>query len=140
MGASSSLAQVEVVGTSAFQYYLDNASASASDCHGSDGAYGESGVRIAPFTGVVTLTQQLYIAPPLAQAAGATYQAYAANPLQRAGTSQLTCFFADLQPDAGHTNPALCDDDVDIADVQRVAGCGTRHPARRLPGDAGRGS
>ena len=127
-GSLIQLGQVQVAGTSAFQYYLDNASATASDCHGSDGAFGESGVRVAPFTGVVTLTQQLYIAPPLNQAAGTTYQAYAANPLQTAGTTQLTCFFADLQPDAGHTNPALCDDDVDIADVQRVAGCWNQTP------------
>ena len=127
-GSLIQLGQVQVAGTSAFQYYLDNASATASDCHGSDGAFGESGVRVAPFTGVVTLTQQLYIAPPLNQAAGATYQAYAANPLQTAGTTQLTCFFADLQPDAGHPNPALCEDDVDIADVQRVAGCWNQAP------------
>ena len=70
----------------------------------------------------------MVVAQPLSQAAGATYLAYAANPLQTAGTPQLTCFFADLQPDASHTNPALCDDDVDIADVQRIAGCWNQAP------------
>jgi hypothetical protein len=127
-GSLIQLNQVQSSGTSAFQYYLDNASAAAADCHGTDGAYGESGVRIAPFGGVVTVTQQVYIAPPLSQAAGAAYQAYAANPLQTANTSQLTCFFADLQPDASHADPALCDDDVDSADVQRVAGCWNQSP------------
>ncbi len=76
----------------------------------------------------MTVTQQMVVAQPLSQAAGATYLAYAANPLQTAGSSQFTCFFADLQPDAGHTNPALCDDDVDIADVQRIAGCWNQAP------------
>ncbi len=128
LGSIVLLNSVQTVGTSAFTYYLDNARATAADCHGTDGAYGESGVRIAPFSGVVTVTQQLYFAPPLSQAAGTTYQAYSANPLQTAGVSQLTCFFADLQPDAGHTNPALCDNDVDIADVQRVAGCWNQAP------------
>ncbi len=79
-------------------------------------------------SGVVTVTQQLYFAAPLNQAAGATYQAYAANPLQTTDVPQITCFFADLQPNADHTNPALCDDDVDIADVQRVAGCWNQAP------------
>jgi hypothetical protein len=127
-GTLIQLGQVQVAGTSAFQYYLDHASATAADCHGSDGAYGENGARVAPFSGVVTVTQQLFIAPPLTQAAGATYQAYAANPLQTAGTSQITCYFADLQPDATHATPTLCDDDVDIADVQRVAGCWNQTP------------
>lgn len=127
-GTLVQLGQVQVAGTSAFQYYLDNASASATDCHGDDGAYGENGARVAPFSGMITVTQQLYIAPPLGQAAGATYQSYAANPLQTAGTTQLTCFFADLQPYATHTNPALCDDDVDIADVVRVASCWNQTP------------
>lgn len=127
-GSLIQLNQVQASGTSPFQYYLDNASATAADCHGTDGAYGESGVRIAPFSGIVTVTQQMVVAQPLSQAAGATYQAYAANPLQTTGSSQLTCFFADLQPDASHTNPALCDDDVDIADVQRIAGCWNQAP------------
>lgn len=127
-GSMIQLNQVQTSGTSAFQYYLDNSGATAADCHGTDGAYGESGVRVAPFSGVVTVTQQLFIAPPLNGAAGATYQAYMANPLQAVGTPQITCYFADLQPDAGHTNPALCDDDVDIADVQRVAGCWNQAP------------
>jgi hypothetical protein len=127
-GSLIQLNQVQASGTAAFQYYLDNANATAADCHGTDGAYGESGVRIAPFSGVVTVTQHLFIAPALDQAAGTTYQAYAANPLQTANTSQLTCFFADLQPDAGHADPALCDDDVDIADVQRLAGCWNQTP------------
>lgn len=33
------------------------------------------------------------------------------------------CHFADVQPNSNHANPASCDGDVDIADVQRVAGC-----------------
>jgi hypothetical protein len=33
------------------------------------------------------------------------------------------CYFADVHPNADHSNPALCDGDVDVADVQRVAGC-----------------
>lgn len=128
LGSIVQLNSVQTTDANAFTYYLDNSSATAADCHGTDGAFGESGVRIAPFSGMVTVTQQLYFAPPLSQAAGATYQAYAANPLQTAGSSQLTCFFADLQPDAGHTNPALCDDDVDVTDVQRVAGCWNQPP------------
>lgn len=32
-------------------------------------------------------------------------------------------YFADVEPDADHNNPALCDGDVDIADAQRIAGC-----------------
>lgn len=128
LGSIVQLNSVQTTGTSAFTYYLDNTSATAADCHGTDGAYGESGVRIAPFSGVVTVTQQLYFAAPLNQAAGATYQAYAANPLQTTDVPQITCFFADLQPNADHTNPALCDDDVDIADVQRVAGCWNQAP------------
>jgi hypothetical protein len=128
LGSIVQLNTVQTSGTSAFTYYLDNTNATAADCHGTDGAYGESGVRIAPFSGVVTVTQQMYFAAPLSQAAGATYQAYAANPLQTTNTSQLTCFFADLQPDADHTNPALCDNDVDVVDVQRVAGCWNQAP------------
>ncbi len=122
-GSVVQLNSVQTTGTSAFTYYLDNASASAADCHGTDGAYGESGVRVAPFAGQVTIRQQLYFAEPLSQAAGALYQSYAANPLQAAAASQLTCFFADLHPNAANSDPALCDDDVDLADVQRVAGC-----------------
>jgi hypothetical protein len=33
------------------------------------------------------------------------------------------CYFADVHPNADHINPTLCDHDVDIADVGRVAGC-----------------
>lgn len=33
------------------------------------------------------------------------------------------CHYADVQPNADHNNPAACDDDVDVADVQRIAGC-----------------
>lgn len=127
-GSVVQLNSVQTTGTSAFTYYLDNASATAADCHGADGAFGESGVRIAPFAGQVTVQQQLYFAEPLSQAAGALYQNYAANPLQAAAAGQLTCFFADLEPDALHTDPALCDDDVDVADVQRVAGCWNQPP------------
>jgi hypothetical protein len=127
-GSIVQLNSVQTTGTSAFTYYLDNASATAADCHGTDGAFGESGVRIAPFAGQVTIRQQLYFAEPLSQAAGALYQSYAANPLQVAAASQLTCFFADLEPNALHTDPALCDDDVDVADVQTVAGCWNQAP------------
>jgi hypothetical protein len=127
-GSVVQLNSVQTTGTSAFTYYLDNASASAADCHGTDGAYGESGIRVAPFAGQVTIHQQLYFAEPLSQAAGALYQSYAANPLQAGAAGQLTCFFADLHPDAGHSDPALCDDDVDVADVQRVAGCWNQPP------------
>ena len=34
-----------------------------------------------------------------------------------------SCNYADVQPNADHSNPALCDQDVDIADIQRIAGC-----------------
>lgn len=122
-GSVVQLNSVQTTGTSAFTYYLDNASASAADCHGADGAYGESGVRIAPFAGLATVRQQLYFAEPLSQVAGPLYQSYAANPLQVAAASQLTCYFADLHPDALHADPAACDDDVDVADVQVVAAC-----------------
>lgn len=127
-GSVVQLNSVQTTGTSAFTYYLDNASATAADCHGTDGAFGESGVRIAPFAGQVTIRQQLYFAQPLSQAAGALYQSYAANPLQAAAASQLTCFFADLHPHAAHTDPTQCDDDVDVADVQTVAGCWNQTP------------
>lgn len=127
-GSVVQLNSVQTTGTSAFTYYLDNASATAADCHGTDGAFGEHGVRIAPFAGQVTISQQLYFAEPLSQAAGALYQSYAANPLQAAAASQLTCFFADLHPNAANSNPAQCDDDVDVADVQRVAGCWNQTP------------
>lgn len=33
------------------------------------------------------------------------------------------CHRADVEPSASHSSPAACDGDVDIADVQRVAGC-----------------
>ncbi len=33
------------------------------------------------------------------------------------------CHLADVQPNANHANVAACDGDVDIADVQRIAGC-----------------
>jgi hypothetical protein len=33
------------------------------------------------------------------------------------------CFFADVQPNSDHANRVACDGDVDIADVQRIAGC-----------------
>jgi hypothetical protein len=127
-GSMVQLNSVQTTGTSAFTYYLDNASATAADCHGTDGAYGENGIRIAPFAGQVTIRQQLYFAEPLSQAAGALYQSYAANPLQVAAAGQLTCFFADLHPNAANSDPALCDDDVDAADVQRVAGCWNQTP------------
>jgi hypothetical protein len=127
-GSVVQLNSVQTTGTSAFTYYLDNASATAADCHGTDGAYGESGIRVAPFAGQVTIRQQLYFDQPLSQAAGALYQSYAANPLQAAAASQLTCFFADLHPNAANSNPALCDDDVDVADVQVVAGCWNQTP------------
>ncbi len=127
-GSVVQLNSVQTTGTSAFTYYLDNASATATDCHGTDGAYGESGIRIAPFAGQVTIRQQLYFAEPLSQAAGTLYQSYAANPLQTAAAGQLTCFFADLHPNAANSDPALCDDDVDVADVQQVAGCWNQTP------------
>ena len=127
-GSVVQLNSVQTTGTSAFSYYLDNANATAADCHGADGAFGESGVRIAPFAGQVTVRQQLYFAEPLSQAAGALYQSYAANPLQAAAASQLTCFFADLHPNAATNDPALCDGDVDVADVQTVAGCWNQTP------------
>ncbi len=127
-GSIVQLNSVQTTSTSAFTYYLDNASATAADCHGTDGAFGESGIRVAPFAGQVTIRQQLYFAQPLSQAAGALYQSYAANPLQAAAAGQLTCFFADLHPNAATSDPALCDDDVDAADVQRVAGCWNQTP------------
>lgn len=33
------------------------------------------------------------------------------------------CYFADVEPDAIHGNSNTCDDDVDVADVMRVARC-----------------
>lgn len=33
------------------------------------------------------------------------------------------CHLADVQPNANHSNVVACDGDVDIADVQRIAGC-----------------
>ena len=33
------------------------------------------------------------------------------------------CHVADVHPNSDHTNIAACDGDVDIADVQRIAGC-----------------
>ncbi len=122
-GSIVQLNSVQTTGTSAFTYYLDNASATAADCHGTDGAFGENGIRVAPFAGQVTIRQQLYFAQPLSQAAGVLYQSYAANPLQAVAAGQLTCFFADLHPYAAHIDPTQCDDDVDVADVQTVAGC-----------------
>lgn len=38
-------------------------------------------------------------------------------------TPWSVCYFADVQPDAVHSNPNACDGDVDVADVVRVAGC-----------------
>ena len=37
-----------------------------------------------------------------------------------------SCHYADVQPNADHTNPAFCDQDVNIADVQRISGCWNR--------------
>jgi hypothetical protein len=39
------------------------------------------------------------------------------------GTQNEGCLFADVQPNAHHSSPGLCDGDVDVADVQRVASC-----------------
>jgi hypothetical protein len=36
------------------------------------------------------------------------------------------CHFVDIQPNALHGNPNLCDGDIDIADVQRLAACWMR--------------
>ena len=33
------------------------------------------------------------------------------------------CHYADVQPNADHGNPSACDGDVDVADIQRIAGC-----------------
>ncbi|MEA3335718.1 MAG: multiheme c-type cytochrome [Chloroflexota bacterium] len=33
------------------------------------------------------------------------------------------CHFADVEPNADHSMPLACDDDVDVADIQRVAAC-----------------
>ena len=84
--------------------------------------------RVSTFSLALLTTLQLYFVQPLSQAAGALYQSYAANPLQAAAASQLTCFFTDLHPNAANSNPALCDNDVDVADVQRVAGCWNQTP------------
>ena len=42
------------------------------------------------------------------------------------GLSNPVCFFADVHPHRSHSNPALCDEDVDIADIQSIAGCWNR--------------
>lgn len=39
------------------------------------------------------------------------------------GRDNNACFLADVHPNKNHTQPSLCDDDVDIADLQTVAGC-----------------
>lgn len=125
-GSTGSIVQlnnVQATGTTVYNYYIDSASATAADCHGTDGAYGESGVRIAPFAGQVTLDQRYYFTAVQTQGNGALYQSYAANPLQLTPANQMTCYFADVQPDATHTNPALCDDDVDLLDILTVAAC-----------------
>jgi hypothetical protein len=36
---------------------------------------------------------------------------------------ESSCHRADVHPNADHSNPAACDGDVDIADIQRIAGC-----------------
>lgn len=33
------------------------------------------------------------------------------------------CYPADVEPNPVHSNPTACDGDVDVADIQRVAGC-----------------
>lgn len=47
----------------------------------------------------------------------------AAQPGGTPGRPNPTCYYADVQPNANHTQPNLCDRDVDIADIQRAAGC-----------------
>ncbi len=44
---------------------------------------------------------------------------------QNFGRLDLTggCHIADVEPNTSHSNQAACDNDVDIADVQRIAGC-----------------
>ncbi len=49
-------------------------------------------------------------------------------------TTPATCSPFDVQPNANHGNPVACDGDVDVADIQTVAGCflqpiGTTCPA-----------
>jgi hypothetical protein len=44
------------------------------------------------------------------------------------------CYYADVHPNADHGNPAACDGDVDVADVQRVAGCWMRPISGPCPG------
>ena len=48
-------------------------------------------------------------------------------------SNALTCHFADVQPNADHGNPAACDGDVDVADVERVAGCWMRPLSSQCP-------
>ncbi len=40
-----------------------------------------------------------------------------------ATASVTPCYFADVHPNTSHGAPELCDGDVDVADVQTVAGC-----------------
>ena len=66
--------------------------------------------------------------PSLERLSGVTYGSdpatwRAAQPGGTPGRPNPTCYFADVQPNANHTQPILCDGDVDIADVQRVAAC-----------------
>lgn len=42
------------------------------------------------------------------------------------GQLNPVCFFADVHPHSSQTNPELCDNDVDIADIQTVAACWNR--------------
>ena len=42
------------------------------------------------------------------------------------GRANAACYFADVHPNSNHTQPALCDGDVDIADLQTVAACWNR--------------
>lgn len=45
------------------------------------------------------------------------------TPTPTATASVTPCYFADVHPNANHGAPELCDGDVDVADVQTVAGC-----------------
>jgi hypothetical protein len=42
------------------------------------------------------------------------------------GRDNDACFLADVHPNKNHAQPSLCDDDVDIADLQTVAACWNR--------------
>lgn len=66
--------------------------------------------------------------PSLQRLSGSSYSNeptnWSAGPVDGTpGQGNVACYFADVQPNADHGQPAQCDGDVDIADIQTVASC-----------------